>query len=266
MHIGFVIWVDCADLQPAAEDLTIVNARNCIASKYQCSAGGTGAIYQHLTTYMNLTVTQRITFLSAAFAAASVLLIASFASADMLTRQLEIGMTGSDVSSLQTFLARDNTIYPQGLVTGYFGSLTKSAVSNFQARNGIATVGRVGPITLAAINLQMGAGTSGTDASAPIISGSTISVGTSSARVRWNTNELATGRVYYSTTWLTLTESGPNDINVNGNVAMVNNDMRNSHDVTVAGLTSNTTYYYVIYSKDMWGNGQITWPSTFKTQ
>ena len=41
------------------------------------------------------------------------------ASADALYRQLSIGMSGSDVSSLQTFLATDSTIYPQGLVTGH---------------------------------------------------------------------------------------------------------------------------------------------------
>jgi len=68
--------------------------------------------------------------------------LAFTANAATLTRQLELGMRGDDVSSLQTFLAQDVTIYPQGLVTGYFGSLTKSAVSNFQARNGISTVGR----------------------------------------------------------------------------------------------------------------------------
>lgn len=106
----------------------------------------------------------------------------------------------------------------------------------------------------------------GTDSSAPTISGSTISVGTSTARVRWNTNELAAGRVYYSISALSMTESGANDISVTGNIAMVNNDVRTTHDVTVTGLASNTTYYYIVYSKDMWGNGQITWPQTFKTQ
>ncbi|MCL9971914.1 MAG: peptidoglycan-binding protein, partial [Candidatus Pacebacteria bacterium] len=48
-----------------------------------------------------------------------------------LERQLEVGMTGTDVSALQTYLAADPTLYPQGLVTGYYGFLTKSAVSNF---------------------------------------------------------------------------------------------------------------------------------------
>jgi peptidoglycan hydrolase-like protein with peptidoglycan-binding domain len=214
-----------------------------------------------------LSTRARTSALYAALIALVVFAAAGVANADMLTRQLEQGMTGADVSTLQTFLARDTSIYPQGLVTGFFGPLTFSAVSNFQSKNGIATVGRVGPITLAAINRQMGAGgTMGTDASAPTISATTISVSTSSARVRWNTSELASGKVYYNTSPLSMTESGANDVTVTGNVALLNNDVRTTHDVTVTGLTSNTTYYYVVYSKDMWGNGQITWPQTFKTQ
>lgn len=214
---------------------------------------------------MNITISRRNTFLAAASVAAAVLIIASFASADMLTRQLQQGMRGSDVSSLQTFLASDITIYPQGLVTGYFGPLTFSAVSNFQARNGIATVGRVGPITLAAINLQM-SGATGADSSAPIIFGSTLSVGTSTATLHWNTSELAVGRVYYSTAWPTMTENGANDVSVSGNAASFDNLFHTAQDVTVSGLLPNTTYYYVIYGKDASGNAQITWPSTFTTK
>src|SRR3989338_7152445 len=80
---------------------------------------------------------------------------AVIAPAATLNRQLQVGMSGSDVSALQTFLAADVTLYPQGLVTGYFGNLTKAAVSNFQSRNGISPVGRVGPVTLAVLNAQM---------------------------------------------------------------------------------------------------------------
>jgi len=99
-----------------------------------------------------------------------------------LYRELSIGMSGSDVSELQTFLARDPNVYPQGLVTGYFGSLTRAAVTAFQAKNGIATVGRVGPITMAAINAQEGNGAvGGFDTTAPVQSGAAISVTSNSA-------------------------------------------------------------------------------------
>ena len=78
--------------------------------------------------------------------------------ASVLNRSLGLESTGSDVSALQTFLAQDSTLYPRGLVTGYYGFLTKAAVSNFQTRNGIDAVGVVGPITLPVLNIQMANG------------------------------------------------------------------------------------------------------------
>lgn len=55
--------------------------------------------------------------------------------------------TAGEVSKLQQFLAQDKTIYPEGLVTGYFGPLTELAVKRFQSQNGIASIGLVGPQT-----------------------------------------------------------------------------------------------------------------------
>lgn len=69
-----------------------------------------------------------------------------------LTRQLREGMQGEDVKLLQQTLATDPEIYPEGLVTGYFGPLTKGAVKRFQAKAGIEQVGSVGPQTLERIN------------------------------------------------------------------------------------------------------------------
>ncbi len=182
-----------------------------------------------------------------------------------LTRQLEIGDSGADVSSLQTFLAQDPTIYPQGLVTGYFGTLTKAAVSNFQAKNGIATVGRVGPVTLAAINAQMsGGGSVGGDVTAPTIWAITPAVGRNSASIQWNTNEQAAGIVYYGTTWPSLSDS-PTDVTIGGTSAMTDTMLRVTQNVSISGLQPNTTYYYVLYARDASGNVQVTWPSSFKT-
>lgn len=80
-----------------------------------------------------------------------------------LERQLERGMSGEEVEELQEILATDSEIYPEGLTTGYFGPLTEAAVKRFQAKAGIAQVGRVGPQTLSRINqlLEEGAGNSG---------------------------------------------------------------------------------------------------------
>lgn len=58
-------------------------------------------------------------------------------------RELKNGMTGSDVRALQTALAKDKTVYPEGRVTGYFGNLTKAAVVRFQTKYAISDVSGV---------------------------------------------------------------------------------------------------------------------------
>ena len=58
-----------------------------------------------------------------------------------LERALERGMTGEDVRYLQEFLKEDPTIYPEGLVTGFFGPLTEAAIIRFQERNGLVPNG-----------------------------------------------------------------------------------------------------------------------------
>src|SRR3989344_2242655 len=70
----------------------------------------------------------------------------------IFSRELDEGMSGDDVSTLQQFLAQDPELYPEGLITGYYGSLTKDAVRRFQTRYGLSQVGRVGPQTLAKLN------------------------------------------------------------------------------------------------------------------
>lgn len=73
-----------------------------------------------------------------------------------LTRELNPGADGTDVTQLQAFLAADPSLYPEGKVTGYYGSLTVAAVKRFQARYGIKQLGRVGPQTMAKLNELMG--------------------------------------------------------------------------------------------------------------
>ena len=194
----------------------------------------------------------------------------ALALADTLTRQLSQGMSGSDVGSLQTFLALDTTIYPQGLVTNYFGPLTFAAVSNFQSRNGIATVGRVGPLTLAAINSQMGGvSTSDTTEGAgkvtnygavqPTLSNLTITTTNNSAIIGWNSSVAATARVIYSTTF-------PFNLKTAASVT-TSGAMSNVQSVAVGSLQGATTYYYVIESTDAQGN--FSWSAvgpSFRTQ
>ena len=150
------------------------------------------------------------------------------ASAAPLTRQLELGSTGQDVSDLQVFLAKDAMIYPQGIVSGYFGFLTKSAVSNFQNANSIANVGRVGPITLSLINTQMNG-----DMISPVISPVSVSVSNTSATLSWNTDKNAAAVIYYSTAFPTMTEgNATSGANIGGSSLLVHTDLRTMHSGT----------------------------------
>ncbi|HEY4524987.1 MAG TPA: peptidoglycan-binding protein [Candidatus Paceibacterota bacterium] len=82
------------------------------------------------------------------------------ASCPQINRILKPGMEGADVSALQRFLTADRSVYPEGLITGYYGSLTVVAVQRWQAKNGIASsgapdttgFGQVGPRTAAAMS------------------------------------------------------------------------------------------------------------------
>ena len=50
-----------------------------------------------------------------------------------LTRILRRGSTGDDVKKLQKFLKQFSDVYPEGLTTGYYGSLTEAAVKKSDA-------------------------------------------------------------------------------------------------------------------------------------
>jgi hypothetical protein len=76
-----------------------------------------------------------------------------------LSRVLKKGMSGTDVSALQSFLTSQSNIYPEGTVSGYFGALTEAAVQRFQVHHGIVYTGNaestgygsVGPATRSVI-------------------------------------------------------------------------------------------------------------------
>jgi len=82
------------------------------------------------------------------------------------TKTLRFGMAGDEVKALQEFLSRLPDVYPEGLVTGYFGRLTEAAVKRLQEANGIETVGIVGPKTRAKLS-EISSGVSGGGSPSP---------------------------------------------------------------------------------------------------
>src|SRR3989344_5492552 len=69
-----------------------------------------------------------------------------------LLKNLQQGSTGDDVKTLQSLLAGDPDIYPEGKITGFFGPLTVKALKKFQAKHGIEQIGFAGPKTLKKLN------------------------------------------------------------------------------------------------------------------
>ncbi len=206
------------------------------------------------------------------------------ASAASLASTLDVGSTGTDVAVLQTYLAMDTELYPEGLVTGYYGPLTRAAVERFQCREEIVCAGdalstgygRVGPLTRARLNELMvdldivpvvssgvATGTGGADlvntgdTTAPIIQPELVSAADTTATIAWMANEPAYARVYFSTMLPIYLTRGARfaEGTVFGPV----------QQVTLAGLTPNTTYYYVRESRDMTGNTTLTLAKSFMT-
>jgi len=81
--------------------------------------------------------------------------VSDFGCGPFFINSLYIGMRSKDVRRLQTLLATKSQIYPEGLVTGYFGPLTEKAVQRFQLNYGVVKsksdpgYGVVGPKTRA---------------------------------------------------------------------------------------------------------------------
>jgi hypothetical protein len=72
------------------------------------------------------------------------------------TKNLQKGATGDEVIKLQEFLKQFSEVYPEGSVTGYFGTSTENAVKRFQSKSNIESVGTVGPITRSKLNEFVG--------------------------------------------------------------------------------------------------------------
>ncbi|MEK7133972.1 MAG: plastocyanin/azurin family copper-binding protein [Patescibacteria group bacterium] len=123
-------------------------------------------------------------------------------SCPLVGRTLKKGASGSDVTRLQQFLARDPSIYPEANISGYYGALTERAVQRWQAKYNIVSSGTpestgygvVGPRTAAAIALLCTTGSYGgiPGPSAPVPVGGFITVSPVSGNAPLAVNIIAT--------------------------------------------------------------------------
>jgi peptidoglycan hydrolase-like protein with peptidoglycan-binding domain len=235
--------------------------------------------------YMHRHLGSIVTFVASAL----VVLAASFGFAQLasaqtfapITGQASVGSRGTNVVNIQTFLASNPEFYPEGLTTGYYGSLTMAAVKRFQAYYGIVSsgtptttgYGRVGPATMAKMNQLIAGGAGGggvsTDRSAPYISNVSLSTTSNGTTVTWLTTESSLDTLYYSTSPIRFNEGDVNSNGfavLNGQLASTNSGFTTSHSGVISGLSPNTTYYYLIVSRDASGNVSVSLPgATFRT-
>jgi peptidoglycan hydrolase-like protein with peptidoglycan-binding domain len=95
------------------------------------------------------------------------------------------------------------------------------------------------------------------DTRAPSISEISVTgIATTTAMVNWHTNEVATGKVYYSST-------SPLDFGTALTVS--NTSLVKNHLFVLSSLTASTTYYYVLESKDASNNTATTSSQSFVT-
>ncbi|MEK7643090.1 MAG: fibronectin type III domain-containing protein [Patescibacteria group bacterium] len=192
-----------------------------------------------------------------------------------ITNHLDLGATGSEVTQLQTYLATNASIYPSGLITGFFGPLTQAGVQRFQAAQGIVSsgtpettgYGRVGPTTMARINALMGSGSQVSWDTVPVLSTPQVERTNTTATFTWTTNEPTQGQVYWDTTALRADEAtGPRQQPyVSGALALDAGGSQTNHTVTVSNLQPNTLYHYLVRGVDSVGNMSMVWPNTFRT-
>lgn len=79
----------------------------------------------------------------------------SMMSTDIMS-SLSVGSRGDDVVKLQTFLeTKGHLMMPMGVAKGYFGPITKMALVQYQAGEGLPATGYFGPLTRAKLSGKM---------------------------------------------------------------------------------------------------------------
>ncbi|MEN9613980.1 MAG: hypothetical protein RLZZ347_287 [Candidatus Parcubacteria bacterium] len=196
----------------------------------------------------------------------SVLLTSAQHADAAISGTMNLGSKGSQVTQLQQFLATNAFIYPQAIVTGFYGPLTQSAVTQFQVAYDLPQVGRVGPMTLEKINEIVSSGL-GLDTIAPNMGSLSVQANRTDATISWSTSELARGQVFYDVNPIRFDEAESHaDVPyVSGILASNNTDFRVAQSVSLTNLQPNTIYYYLVRATDGSGNMTMTVSNMFRT-
>ncbi len=198
------------------------------------------------------------------------------------TRALRVGSRGGDVVALQDFLKSLPEIYPEGLVTGYFGKATEAAVKRFQKKYAFEQVGIVGPKTREKLNILF---TSGivpvaiappvslpvvvpAPAVAPISVAPVVPVDISPPLIRL----LAAGNIARDSVVVTWATDEPSDSRVEhgmsttyDNAPVTDLTLRTMHSLRVINLIPGVLYHFRASSKDAAGNVRVSDDSTVRT-
>lgn len=178
---------------------------------------------------------------------------------------LKVGSKGAGVTALQQFLASNHDLYPGALVTGYFGSMTKAAVVQFQLAYGLAADGIAGAMTKNKMNSLISAGR-GLDLYAPSISNLSVGIAGKNATVAFNTSEPAMASAFYDTNVISIADSGVafGPVAISG-AQVLDNTFTASKQMYLNNLSGNTNYNYAVRVTDASGNISLSWPSVFQT-
>jgi chitodextrinase len=101
--------------------------------------------------------------------------------------------------------------------------------------------------------------------SGPTIFNLTKSTGSNTVTFTWSTDELASAKVFYNTSPVTMSEGDINSVGfgaTSGYTATNDSLARQSQQVIINNLNANTRYYYVIVATDLKGNVSVWNPNT----
>jgi hypothetical protein len=90
---------------------------------------------------------------------------------------------------------------------------------------------------------------------APALQNITVNTSSSTARINWYTNQLSSGKIYFSTSSPVSTSSP----------SVSQSNYTRPHSITLSNLTSDTVYYYLIESANNAGSTTLSSQLSFKT-